>query len=88
MADNKENNTDDFLDTVIGMADRMGLTGDDKGRYVHEHMTRSGYTMVPSYVKEDDSDQGGTDFFGRNKKQAGNSSGDKKRSGGWFPSQT
>lgn len=60
--------TDDLFDSVNAMAERIGLKGKDKERYVHEHMTRSGYRAVPQYVlddteDEDEEDDGG--FFGR-----------------------
>lgn len=57
---------DDLLDSVSAMADRMGLTGRERSRYIHEHMTRSGFKAVPQYVKaEDDEDEDkGSGFFG------------------------
>lgn len=80
---------DDFFDQVMGMADKIGLTGKDKQRYVHEHMTRSGYDMVPSYVKSSEGgDDDDSDFFGnrtRKPKESGNGNGgNDKGSGGWF----
>jgi hypothetical protein len=85
-------NEDGFFAQVEAMAERLGLTGDDRQKYVHEHMTRGGYRMVPSYVKDDDEgDTGGSDFFGnrkRNKGNQGNSGGNRGdsggKSGGWF----
>lgn len=75
---------DDFLDQVLAMADRLGLTDDEeKGRYVHEHMTRAGYTMVPSYVKKDAGGGDDTGGFFKNKTSGGKSDG--KRGAGWFP---
>lgn len=58
---------DDFYDSVAAMAERMGLKGKERERYIHEHMTRSGYRAVPTYVldegdEEDSEDDGG--FFG------------------------
>lgn len=77
---------DDFLDTVVNMAERLGLEGDDRGKYVHEHMTRAGYRMVPSYVKEDEGDSGNEGGFFKTKPKTSNKdSGNKNRGGGWFP---
>jgi len=59
---------DDFPDAVSDMADRLGLKGRDRTRYVHEHMTRGGYKAVPNYVKaddDDDDDDDGSPFFGK-----------------------
>lgn len=76
---------DTFLDTVRAMADRLGLTDEERDRYVHEHMTRSGYRMVPNYVlDEPEKDKGKGDFFGLGGSN-GKSTGDTKKSGGWFP---
>jgi hypothetical protein len=50
------------------MADRLGLKGKERQGYIHEHMTRSGYRAVPTYVlderddEEDDEEPSG--FFG------------------------
>jgi hypothetical protein len=64
MPDDKD---DDLYDVVSGMADRLGLKGDERRRYVHEHMTRGGYTAIPNYVKrdddDDDDDDKGSGFF-------------------------
>lgn len=69
---------DDLFESVSAMADRIGLTGREKTRYVHEHMTRGGYRAVPSYIPADDNDDdddGNDDsgFFG------GRSSGRRRR---------
>lgn len=65
MADQEE---DSLFDDVSNMADRIGLKGKDKERYIHEHMTRGGYDAVPSYVRREDDDEseedGGSGFFG------------------------
>lgn len=85
MSDERKND-DSFLDTVLAMADKMKLEGDDKQRYVHEHMTRSGYKMVPSYVLDGEEESGeGSDFFGNKKRKSGQS-GNQGSSGGrgWF----
>ena len=54
-------NDDDFYDAVQAMADRLGLDGEDRAKYVHEHMTRGGYDAVPQYVKRqpDPEEEGG-----------------------------
>jgi hypothetical protein len=79
-----EKNEDDFLGQVQAMADRLGLTdAEERGQYVHQHMTRAGYTMVPSYVKEDD-DKGG-DSRGFFKTPAKGNAGGKSKGSGWFP---
>jgi hypothetical protein len=47
---------DTFHDDVLAMADRLGLKGDRRRKYVHEHMTGAGYRMEPTYVPDDDND--------------------------------
>lgn len=61
---------DDLLDSVNAMADRLKLTGRDRSRYIHEHMTRSGYRAVPQYVKDDgdDDDDDSSGFFGKKRR--------------------
>ena len=71
MADNEE---DTLYDDVSAMADRIGLKGPDKQKYIHEHMTRSGYRAIPTYVRadedeEDEEDDSGSGFFGSGKKR-------------------
>jgi hypothetical protein len=62
---------DDFYDSVTGMAERLGLKGDDRRKYVHEHMTRGGYRMEPTYVPNDDEDEDeGSSFFGSSRKSS------------------
>jgi hypothetical protein len=65
VADSEE---DSLFDDVSAMAERIGLKGRDKERYIHEHMTRGGYRAVPSYVRdeeEEEEDEGhGSGFFG------------------------
>lgn len=39
---------DDLWDRVNDMADRMGLSGDKRQVYVHDHMTQGGYQQVQS----------------------------------------
>jgi hypothetical protein len=64
---------DDLYDTVSNMADRIGLKGGEKTKYVHDHMTRGGYKAVPQYVpaddKDDDEDDDDTPFFGRKRRK-------------------
>jgi hypothetical protein len=89
MAKNEPETTDDFLTMVKNMAARMGLEGKEEQKYVHEHMTRAGYSMVPSYVKDDESEENeDTDFFGNKKKakRTGDMGTEDKAggSGGWF----
>lgn len=58
---------DDFHDSVAAMADRLELTGNARRKYIHEHMTRGGYRMEPTYVRDDGDDDDGQDddpFFG------------------------
>jgi hypothetical protein len=58
----KEDENDDY-GTVAAMADRLGLKGKERNKYIHDHMTGFGYRMVPSYVKDDDDDQEGNSRF-------------------------
>lgn len=64
---------DDLLDAVNAMADRIGLKGGDRSKYVHDHMTRGGYKAVPTYVPADDGDDDDDDsdrpFFGSRRKR-------------------
>ena len=58
---------DDLIGTVSGMADRLKLSGKERQTYIHEHMTRSGYRMEPTYVPggddDDDDDRSAGGFF-------------------------
>lgn len=68
---------DDMHDRVLEMADRLGLKGNDRRKYVHDHMTRAGYRMEPTYVPggddSDDDDDGPDDpFFSRRKSNRDN----------------
>ena len=78
MADDKE---DDLYESVARMADRLKLEGEERGRYIHEHMTRGGYRAVPQYVRdegdEDGGKSGGSSFFSGGRRR---SSGDGGRS--------
>lgn len=59
---------DDLYDAVNGMADRMGLEGEERQRYIHEHMTKGGYDAIPQYVKRqeegEEAERGGWSPFG------------------------
>src|SRR5277367_4661019 len=66
MAFNRDDEDEDNLfDSVTAMADRMGLKGDKRTVYIHDHMTQGGYQQVQtreSYTRikqEEDDDQGG-----------------------------
>jgi hypothetical protein len=63
---------DDLYDAVNSMADRLKLTGSDRTKYVHDHMTRGGYKAVPQYVprddKDDDEGDDDTPFFSRRRR--------------------
>lgn len=65
---------DDFHGSVTSMADRLGLKGNDRRKYVHEHMTRGGYRMEPTYVpddtRDDDDDDDDGPFFGRSRSRS------------------
>ncbi len=80
-----DKNDDDFFDQVSRMAERLGLVDDDRTKYVHDHMTRAGYKMIPSYVLEGEDDKSGGDFFSRAKRPASGGGGGKAKSSGWFP---
>jgi hypothetical protein len=60
---------DEFFGAVNNMADRLGLEGEDRAKYVHEHMTRGGYDAVPQYVKREpeptEEEGGGWSPFGK-----------------------
>jgi hypothetical protein len=62
--DNDEDEDDGLFDQVVGLADRLGLSGDKRSNYIDDHMTEAGYTRVQtrdSYqrVKESDEDEDG-----------------------------
>jgi hypothetical protein len=64
---------DDLQEQVEHMADRLGLKGSDRQKYVHDHMTRGGYRAVPTYVPRDDKDDDDDDdeppFFNRQRRR-------------------
>jgi hypothetical protein len=79
---------DDMLDRVNDMADRLQLTGSERRKYVHEHMTRSGYRAVPQYVRgseDDEEEDDSSSFFGgssrrrRGERDSGGSRGGRSR---------
>lgn len=63
---------DDTYERVSGMAKAMGLKGQERADYIHEHMTRLGYSAKPNYVKKDrkETNRGGGGFFGGGSRQA------------------
>lgn len=65
-----DDDTQDY-DTVAAMADRLKLTGDERTRYIHRHMTGLGYRMEPSYVPRDDEndDDDDDEYLPRRKRQ-------------------
>lgn len=76
----KNEDEDDLQEQVEAMADRLGLKGRDRTRYVHEHMTRGGYRAVPQYVRGDDDDDDDDDaFFGRSRRRRTRDSDDDSR---------
>lgn len=87
---------DDDFEIVSAMADRLQLTGRDRDRYIHQHMTGLGYKMQPSYVtrdEEDDDDADDDRFFprrrsGRDRTGRGDDErrprGREKQSRGWY----
>lgn len=55
---------DDWADRIAHAADRMGLEGKGRERYIDEHMTAGGYKRVTTYERDsgDDGDgDGGND---------------------------
>ena len=71
MANRKRKSTQEDVDTdnksVAAMADRMGLTGEDRAKYIHNHMTKLGHKPRMSYVpgedRDDDEGDDGDGFF-------------------------
>lgn len=83
-------NDDTLLDDVTAMAERIGLTGQERTRYIHEHMTRSGYRAVPTYVRGEDGedeteDDSGGGFFGNSSRRPSRDQRDQR--GGRRPQQ-
>lgn len=75
---------DSLYDDVAAMADRIGLTGSDRTRYIHNHMTRSGYKAVPQYVRsnDDDDDDDGDEFFGSSGRRRRSDAGSRRDDSG------
>jgi hypothetical protein len=69
-----ENDAD--YESVAGMADRLGLKGSRRTKYIHEHMSGLGYRMQPTYVPggddDDDDDDDGLMPRGRERHRSGN----------------
>ena len=70
---------DTFHDDVLAMADRLGLKGDRRRKYVHEHMTGAGYRMEPTYVPDDSDDDDDDKGKGKGKKKSGMKKAKKHR---------
>lgn len=69
--------------TVSAMADRLKLTGRERDKYIHSHMTGLGYKMQPSYIRAEEGDDDDDDddrFFGR-RSRPNRESGDDDRRG-------
>jgi hypothetical protein len=89
----KKRPANEFFDAVSAMADELSFDDEqDRGRYIHQHMTRAGYKMVPSYVDDEESGaKDDDDFFGTSSRRSrGNDRGRNDRGGndsggGWFP---
>jgi hypothetical protein len=66
-----DENDGDF-EAVSGMADRLGLKGRERNKYIDQHMTGLGYRMQPTYVPADDEDDDDGDdrFFGSRRRRA------------------
>lgn len=60
-----QEDTDNDYRSVGSMADRMGLKGEDRNRYVHQHMTRLGHKPQTRYTPGDDKteDEDSESFF-------------------------
>jgi hypothetical protein len=71
----RDDDDDDFFDSVSSMADRLKLKGRDRSRYIDEHMTGAGYKRVQtkeSYQRpekdDDDDEDGGRRFVPRRRR--------------------
>lgn len=75
---------DDLFERVADMANRIGLKGNDRRKYIHDHMTRGGYRMEPSYVPDDsgndEDDEEDAPFFSSRRNRS--SRDDDNRRGG------
>lgn len=41
---------DEFLDSIVTLADRYKLEGEEKADFIHQHLTKAGYTVERTYV--------------------------------------
>jgi hypothetical protein len=80
-----EDDEDDTFERVSDLAERLGLKGKDRDRYIHNHMEDMGYARVTSkesYQKKRDDDD---DKEGRNdrylSRRRSSSGGGNRRSG-------
>jgi hypothetical protein len=76
---------DDLYDTVVRMADRMGLKGPKRRKYIDDHMTQGGYEQdEPTYRKaqDDEDDEGGGGWFGSGRSRGGQQRGSGGRGRG------
>lgn len=62
-----QEDTDNDYRSISGMADRLGLKGEERSRYLHKHMTTLGHKPQTRYVPggddKSDDDSGSDDFF-------------------------
>lgn len=67
---NSRDDDDDLLDQVNALADRYGLKGSERRKFIHGHMTRGGYRAEPTYVRDaqDDDDDDDDEFFTRRRR--------------------
>lgn len=78
----KNDDQDDDLETTVNnLADRYGLKGADRRRFVHGHMTRGGYRAEPTYVRdeEEDEEDGDDEFFSRRRRSQGSGDGSGRK---------
>ena len=66
----RDDEEDNLYDSVVAMADRMGLQGEKRETYIDDHMLQGGYSRVQSresYARvqaEEDDDQGSGNRWG------------------------
>lgn len=93
MADDRDPEED--LASFTATAERLGLKGKERSRYIHEHMTGVGYKAEPRYVTsdddEDEEDDGGRFSVrrrsgSRNRDSSSGRSGSRQRNSGsgWY----
>jgi len=68
MANTTEPKADEFAASILALADKYKLEGDERDQFVHQHMTKAGYTVERTYKPPQDN---------------GNGNGNGKSSG-WF----